>query len=179
MRNFIPRMPALGRALAATALAFVAAAALARSAPPDRIEVTWAPTKQLSEVKNNPSHRGWMRPNDWEEQLGDYLRRQADRVLPPGERLQVHVDDINLAGEFEPWHIEPGMEDVRIMKDIYPPRMDVHYKLLAADGHVIREGEAKLRDPGYLQRAVANTTDPLRYDKRMIGDWLRREFGRR
>jgi len=45
------------------------------------------------------------------------------------------------------------------------------------DGSTIREDEAKLRDGSYLQRSIPTNTDPLRYDKRMIGEWLRKEFG--
>jgi hypothetical protein len=167
------------RVAQATALfATVAIAALAApSAPPSRIEVSWAPTEQLSETRNNPPNRGWLRPDEWMRSLGDRLRKSADRILPPGQQLQVHVDDISLAGRFEPLH-RPGQQDVRVIKEIYSPWMNLHFALLAADGTTIREGDAKLGDPSFLRRAVAaDPTDPLRYDKRMIDDWLRREFG--
>jgi hypothetical protein len=164
------------RMVLAIGLLLIATIASAAKPLPERVQVTWAPTEQLTEVKNNQVARGWLRPKDWMASLGDHLRRRADRILPPGEQLQVHIDNIKLAGAFEPWH-RPGLDDVRIMKDIYPPTMDLHFKLLAADGTVIREGAAKLRDMAYLQRAIANSTDPLRYDKRMIDDWLRKEFG--
>jgi len=144
--------------------------------PPSRVQVSWAPEQQLSEVKDNPMHRGWLRPKDWEKTLSDYISQRADRLLPPGEQLQVTIDDIKLAGAFEPWQ-GPDAQDIRFLKDIYPPRMDLHYKLTAADGTVIREGRGKLRDLAYLQRSTPmNSTDQLGYDKRMIDDWLRREF---
>ena len=163
--------------LASTLITGTAVAAL--SPPPDRIQVTWAPTEKLSEVKNNQFNRGWLRPNEWEQQISDHLRKSADKLLPPGQQLQVHVDDISLAGSFEPWH-QPGTQDIRILKDIYPPWMSLHYTLLAADGKVIREGDAKLRDGSYLQREPPGyPTDPLRYDKRMVDEWLRDEFGAR
>jgi hypothetical protein len=153
-----------------------AAAAAGADTLPARVQVSWAPTEKLSEVKDNQLGRGWLRPEEWMKQLSEQLRRSADRLLPPGQQLRVQVNDIRLAGAFEPWR-RPGLDDVRILKDIYPPYMDLHYTLLAADGSTIREGDAKLRDSSYLQRAVANTTDPLRYDKRMINEWLRKEFG--
>jgi hypothetical protein len=162
----------------ATAVLLLVAAppsATARSEPPGRVSVTWAPTDQLTEVKNNQLARGWLRPKDWMASLDKEFRRRADRILPAGEKLDIHVDDIKLAGAFEPWR-RASMADVRIMKDIYPPMMKLHFKLLAADGSTIREGDATLRDSSYLQRAIGDTTDPLRYDKRMIGDWLRKEF---
>jgi len=143
-----------------------------------RVQVNWAPEQQLSEVKDNPSHRGWLRPKDWEKTLGDYIAQRAEHLLPPDQLLQVTIDDIKLAGAFEPWQ-GPAAQDIRFLKDIYPPRMDLHYRLTAADGSVIREGTSRLRDLAYLQHTVPTSTDQLRYDKRMIDDWLRREFAAR
>jgi len=161
------------------ALLLLTASAVAGAAVdnlPARVQISWAPTERLSEVRNNQAGRSWLRPEEWEKQLAEQLRKSGDRVLPPGQQLRVQINDVKLAGAFEPWH-RPGLDDVRILKDIYPPTMDLHYTLLAADGATIREGDAKLRDSAYLQRAVANTTDPLRFDKRMIDEWVRKEFG--
>jgi hypothetical protein len=167
------------RAGIAALLVLAATAAGAREDTlPTRIQVAFAPDQQLSEVKNNPSWRGWMKPADWEKALSEHLRKRADRLLPPGEQLQVTINDIKLAGDYEPWR-GPNFQDVRFMKDLYPPRMDLHYRLLGTDGRVIREGDSKLRDLAYLQRtSVPFNTDPLRYDKRLLDDWLNREFVR-
>jgi Protein of unknown function (DUF3016) len=167
------------RAAQVTALvAVVAIAAVAApSQPPSRIQVSWAPTEQLSETNNNPPNRGWLRPDQWMQSLGDRLRKSADRILAPGQQLRVHVDDISLAGRLEPVY-RPGQQDMRVMKEIYSPWMNLHFVLLAADGATIREGDAKLGDPSFLRRSVAgDPTDPLRFDKRMIDEWLRTEFG--
>jgi hypothetical protein len=142
---------------------------------PERVQVTWAPTAQLSEVRDNPSWRGWLKPEEWQRMLAEHLRKRADAVLPPGERLEVAIDDIKLAGDYEPWH-GPNLDDVRIMKDIYPPRLDLHYRLLGADGAPLRSGSNKLRDMSYLERTLPTSSDPLRYDKRQIDEWLRKEF---
>lgn len=166
---------------AAQTSALFAAVAIAAFAapgePPSRIQVTWAPAEQLSELKNNPPNRGWLRPDEWMQSLGDSLSKSAERILPAGQRLRVHVDDISLAGRFEPFY-RPGQQDARILKEVYSPWMNLHFVLLAADGTTLREGDAKLRDGAYLRRSVPrDPTDPLRYDKRMIDDWLQREFG--
>lgn len=142
-----------------------------------RVHVSWAPTASLSEVRDNPTQRGWMRPQEWQKQLATYLVRRADALLLPGQTLDVHIDDIKLAGAFEPWR-GPDAQDIRFMKDIYPPRIQLHFKLLDADGKVLREGERKLQDLAYLQHSLPNTIDPLGYDKRLIGNWLSREFRR-
>jgi len=166
------------RAAVAALLVLAATMAGAREDTlPTRIQVAFAPDKQLSEVKDNPSWRGWMKPADWQKALSEHLRKRADRLLPPGEQLQVTINDIKLAGDYEPWH-GPNLHDVRFMKDLYPPRVDLHYRLLGADGSVLREGDSKLRDMAYLQRAVPFESDPLRFDKRLLDDWLYREFVR-
>jgi DUF3016 family protein len=163
---------------AATLIAAVALTALAApSEPPARIQVSWAPTDQLSETNNNPPNRGWLRPHEWMQSLGDRLRKTADAILPPGQQLRVHVDDISLAGRFESPY-RPGQQDTRVMKEIYSPWMKLHFVLLGADGTTVREGAARLGDTTFLRRSVAgDPADPLRYDKRMIDDWLRKEFG--
>ena len=144
---------------------------------PERVQVSWAPLEKLSEVKDNPVWRGWLKPEEWQRMLTEHLRKRADAVLPPGERLEVIIDDIKLAGDYEPWR-GPNLQDVRFMKDIYPPRLDLHFRLLGADGAQIRDGEAKLRDMSYLMRSLPNSNDPLRYDKRQIDEWLNKEFRR-
>ncbi|MBS0438413.1 MAG: DUF3016 domain-containing protein, partial [Proteobacteria bacterium] len=58
-------------------------------------------------------------------------------------------------------------------------RATLHYKLSDANGATIREGDSKIADLSYLHRTTNITsTDPLRYDKRMLDDWLDREFGK-
>jgi hypothetical protein len=166
----------------ATAILFVASSgaisssAFARTELPSRVQVAWATPANLAEVQSNPMQYGTLRPADWMQMLGDYLRVRADRVLPPGQQLQVTIDDITLAGSFEPWH-GPALDDARFMKDIYPPRLKLHYKLMTSDGSTVREKDVRLIDMGYLQHVGLPTdTHPLRYDKRQIDDWLTHEF---
>ena len=55
--------------------------------------------------------------------------------------------------------------------------MTVQFRRLDADGKVVAEGERKLSDPSYLMGIQPlNDSDPLRYEKRMIDSWVRREF---
>lgn len=165
--------------LVGPAMFAIGSAAAYQEATSARVQVAWAPLEQLSELKNNPPNRGWLRPDEWMQSLGDQLRKSADRILPAGQQLRVRIDDVSLAGRFEPLY-RAGQQDVRIMREVYPPWMNLHFVLLAPDGTTLREGDAKLRDSSYLRRAVAaNPSDPLRFDKRMIDDWLRREFGPR
>lgn len=111
------------------------------------------------------------------EQLNEHLARLGER-LPAGQRLEIRFTDINLAGDFEPWR-GPSFDEIRIMKDIYSPRMEFSYRVLDANGAVVREGTEKLSDLAYLMNASPlGSHDALRYDKQLLTDWVRREFRR-
>ena len=89
--------------------------------------------------------------------------------------MDVTITDIDRAGRYEPV-VRAAMQDIRIVKDIYPPRMTLRFVVKGADGQVLAEGERKLVDHGFLTGTNVNSNDSLRYEKRLIDDWLRREF---
>ena len=100
--------------------------------------------------------------------------RQRRGRIADGEQLDITVTDIDLAGDYEPWR--NLNQDVRIVRDIYPPRMRLYFTLRDSQGNVVSEGERRLSDLGFLQGSGLLDTDPLRYEKRMIDSWTRREF---
>ncbi|MFT3815558.1 MAG: DUF3016 domain-containing protein [Acidovorax sp.] len=108
--------------------------------------------------------------------LRKFMIQEAQRRLPPGERVEIVVTDVDMAGDFEPWR--PHAADVRILRDIYPPRIALRFRLLAADGTLLKEGERKLVDQTYLMTSVTarGDTDPLRYEKALLGAWMQKEF---
>jgi hypothetical protein len=67
---------------------------------------------------------------------------------------------------------------IRIVKGVYPTRLTMEFKLLDADGKVVSEGTRRLQHTGYWMTSALPANDPLRYDKEMINDWIRREFKR-
>lgn len=161
-------------------LAFLslAAAGMAVAAAPEKpassIEVSFIDSEKFTDVKDNDmgSDRG---REAVLEQLKEHLVTRGAKYLAKGQRLQIKVTDVDLAGDFEPWR-GINFHDIRIVKDIYPPRVELEFKLIDADGKVVSEGKRQLRDLGYLTTMAMPTSDPLRYDKEMLNDWLRQEF---
>ncbi len=139
-----------------------------------RVSVTYANPEGFSEAREFGQQDRFNNTN-YLDPLKAHLIKRAERMLPAGERLEVTITDIKLAGGYEPWH-GPNLTHVRFMKDIYPPRIDLTFKLTGSDGKVLREGSRKLRNLGYLQSGVGRVgdTDPLRYDKGLLDSWLRR-----
>ena len=156
-----------------------ASAALSAAPPPaadSRVQIDWTKPADFSEEKTYAGTGfGRQSPDEWLDDLAAYLRNRAERILPQDQHLKVTFTNVQLAGTYEPWR-GPRWDDVRIIKDIYAPRIDLTFTLTDASGAVVKQGERKLRDPSFLQRGIFNQNDPLRYEKRMLDDWLRSEF---
>lgn len=176
---------ALASALAAAVLAVGTVGAAPRTVTdPDAprslpeqgpVNVRWEDPSNFTEIRQS-RNRFEARRGNWVEQLAQHLRTRAAKQLPDGQNLQVDITDIKRAGDFEPWH-GPQLNDTRFIRDIYPPRIVLNFKRTDANGQVLEEGQRTLRDMGFMSglRGV-NDTDPLRYEKRLIDDWVYQEF---
>lgn len=139
------------------------------------VSVQWNDPATFAELRHSHNRNEATR-GDWLTQLAQYLRKRAEPRLGSGERLQLTIVDVDRAGDYEPW-LGLQHQDIRVVRDIYPPRMTVRFKHVGADGQVISEGERKLTDPAFLTGASPiDSSDPLRFEKRMIDSWLRREL---
>ncbi len=107
--------------------------------------------------------------------LSEHLQKVAARQLAPGQKLEVTITDIDLAGDFIPSN--PKLMDVRVIKDIYIPRMVLFFRLLDADRKVITEGERKLTDLNFMNNlGLVDRDQPLFYDKALLTEWVRKEL---
>jgi len=141
-----------------------------------RTEVTFSHPEKFADVRD--AYMGSDKGRDAIlDQLKDYLVNRAKSYVPSGEKLLVTVTDVDLAGDFEPWR-GPSMQDIRVVKDVYPPKIDLDFKLTAADGKVLKEGKRQLRDLAFLMKISINRDDNIRYEKSLIDDWLRSDFPR-
>ncbi len=136
------------------------------------VNVSWNDPAQFSDLRHS-FNRWEAERGDWVRQLALHLRKSAAKQLQPGERLDVNITDVMRAGIYEPWH-GPQLDHVRVIRDRYPPRMELNYTLYGADGQVLTQGSEKLRDFGFMMgSSPINQNDPLRYEKRMIDGWAR------
>ena len=176
------KLLALGLTLAMAGSAVAGNTLLSKDSPralPDNgpVSVAWADPATFTELKAS-GNRFESAQGDWLIQLAKYMRKQADKQAAPGNKLELTIGDIQRAGRYEPWH---GLDrqNIRMIRDIYPPRMTVKYRETDASGAVVAEGERKLTDMAFMVNSgMINDSDPLRYEKRMIDSWLRRDFNR-
>lgn len=164
----------LFRLLCVASLALASAMAWAAT-PPDSVNMRYKDPQHFTEAKRSPGMH-LIDANDYLKPLKDYIVQRASRILAPGQRLDIEVTDVKRAGEYEPWR-GPRFDDVRIIKDIYPPLIDLNFTLYSVDGKVLREGQRKLRDPAFLSHSFGSDQDSLRYEKSLIDSWLRKGAG--
>ncbi|HEX4912198.1 MAG TPA: DUF3016 domain-containing protein [Permianibacter sp.] len=107
--------------------------------------------------------------------LKSWLEKEGVQQLADGQTLRLKILDIDLAGDFEPWN-GPEFQDVRVLKDIYPPRIKLQFTLQDRDGKVLGEGERELRNLSYLMESSFANRNALEHDERLLKDWLRKEF---
>jgi len=161
--------------LAATLVAAASAFAASPATSTARVNVIFDHPEKFTDVKD--SYMGTDRGRDNILALiKEYIEQRAPRYLPEGQSLSVTFTDIDLAGDFEPQR-GPNMSDVRVIKDIYPPRLHFTYKLVDASGVVLKEGQEKLVELGFQMTASPlDSHDSLHYEKGMLDKWLHEQF---
>lgn len=115
------------------------------------------------------------RPDETLKQIEEHLQTQASKFVSGSQELVIEVTDINLAGEEEPWGRR--MDNLRVMRQVTIPTMDLSYKL-SDGGKVVKEGKTHLVDMNYMDRFNRYSPgDQLRFEKRMLDNWFKDEFG--
>jgi hypothetical protein len=104
-----------------------------------------------------------------------HLEKLGAKYLAPGEKLDMQILDIDLAGRLEPWHSING--GVRYMRDITWPRMKLRYSLIPEPSGTVSREET-LTDLNYLNHLSGQyfSNDRLRYEKQMLDDWFKARF---
>jgi hypothetical protein len=159
--------------LLSAALGLAAAGAVRADSPgpASRVDIVFDHPEKFADVKDsyNPTERG---RDAILGSIRSFLVRQATPMVPAGDALTITFTDIHLAGDYEPWR-GAMWDEVRIVKDVYPPDFKFTYVVTDASGRVVRQGSEDLRDMAFMMRAVLDNTDPLRYEKAILADWTR------
>ena len=108
-----------------------------------------------------------------ERELRKAVQRDAAASLPAGFHLTLRFRDIDLAGDFEPGR-NFNYGDIRIVRDIYPPRLSVEYVVADATGNVVASGERQLTDLAFQSRIVnpALVSDQTYSEQQLLADFI-------
>lgn len=139
-------------------------------------EVVFLEPAKFTDVRD--SDMGDYTRTSYLEQLRDHVLDRAKYHVPAGYRLAVTITDIDMAGDFEPWR-GPRLGDVRIVKDIYPPRIALSFQLVDGEGNIVKQGQRELRDLAFLMKITSGfRDDSLRHEKALLDDWMRNDLPR-
>jgi hypothetical protein len=142
--------------------------ALATAAHAD-VKVNFVNPDKFIDIKDNTGFRD----KDVLKNIEAHFVEQAQKYLP-GRDVRINVTDVDLAGDVEP--LGRHFQSVRVMRTVTLPSISLNYEVREGD-KVVRQGEAWLRDMNY-QDGFNNyfSSEPLRYEKRMIDRWFKDEF---
>ncbi|MDP3073582.1 MAG: DUF3016 domain-containing protein [Opitutaceae bacterium] len=141
-----------------------------------RAEVVFFEPEKFTDVRDN--QMGDYKRTTYLDQIRDHLLEQAKYFVPDGHKLTVTFNDIDMAGDFEPWR-GPTWDGIRVVKDIYVPSIKLTFRLTDADGKVVKEGTRELRDLAFMMKITMGfRDDPVRHEKALLDDWLRADFPR-
>jgi hypothetical protein len=106
--------------------------------------------------------------------IREFLVSRTDPLLPEGCRLTITFTDIDLAGEFEPWHAGINSDEIRYIRPIYPPAFKFTYSVTDPSGKVIKSGSENIKDMNFQMRLIdpaLRATDSLAYEKDILNEW--------
>lgn len=148
---------------------------LSGTAGAGELNLTWAdPAKFTDIVASNGTDKSYR--NSVEKALAAEFTAQADK-LPVGQKMSIHVTNVDLAGEVDPIPSRAGYR-VRVLKDVYYPQISLDYRITDAAGTVVKEQQgAVLKDAGFLASASnAASRQDFYYERHMIKEWFGKEI---
>lgn len=163
------------RRLTSTLAAIVVAAGASAAASAAALSVVFVDPDRFTDAAYSHPHGTEQQRAEVLRDIERHLRQLVERDLPAGDALRIEVLDIDLAGWFEPFRLRTGT-DVRVLRDITWPRIQLHYTLTRGD-RVIASAEEQVADLNYLMTVNRyGSSDRLRYEKAMLDDWFRRRI---
>jgi hypothetical protein len=112
------------------------------------------------------------------KQFSATFQKLGSRYLNGDQKLYIVIENIDLAGRFDAFNSYANSPSrVRIKDPASWPHVALRY-VLVQPGQPDVSKEVKIADQQYLNRAGVNaSSDQLKAEKNMLGDWFRREFG--
>jgi len=136
-----------------------------------QVEVKWSNPDKYSDVDAGEEHRQHFKDRTFKA-FEKHFAKMAE-LLPEQQKLVFDITNIDLAGDVN----FGGMKRIRIVKDIFFPRMEFSYQLLNADNSVIKNGEVALKDMSFLMHSgLRYRNQTLGYEKEMFDDWFKKTF---
>lgn len=150
-------------------LAGLASLVLSAAAPAHAagVKVSFVDAERYSDAGDSPADRELRLAA-----LASHLSGLGQRLLPADMTLEVEVLEVDLAGSVQPTR----RGELRVVRGGADwPRLTLRYRLVK-DGQVQVADTERIADMSYTMHGFSLSSDPLRYEKRMLDDWFRTRF---
>ncbi|QYJ79258.1 DUF3016 domain-containing protein [Shewanella acanthi] len=135
------------------------------------VKILWQNPKDYRDVKSSGDIQSRYEARLFET-LTANINKEASKILKPNQKLEMTVTDVDLAGDMRPT-FGATANDLRVIKDLYPPRMTFKYQVIEND-KVIVAGDEKLTDMGFMTSSPSLSDKPFNYETEMLRDWLKK-----
>ena len=134
-------------------------------------EVTWTNPDKYRDIRPGNESRKHYRERIFKD-FEKHFAKLADR-LPEQQTLKLDVTNVDLAGDT----LAGGIDRLRIVKEIYSPRMKFSYELVDTNGKVIKSEDVAIKDMSFMTGSnLKYRQKSLGYEKKMIDDWFFETF---
>ncbi|WP_164852447.1 DUF3016 domain-containing protein [Rheinheimera riviphila] len=135
------------------------------------VKVNWVNPEKFSDIRPaNGSRKAYQErvTKAFEKILGDLAEK-----LPPGYSLEISVKDLDLAGDVNPMY-RIDNTDIRVIKDIYFPRIKLDYVLFDQNKQPIhQETDVKIKDMGFMtSNHIGLQNREFAYEHAMLKKWF-------
>ncbi|MGI2852970.1 DUF3016 domain-containing protein [Shewanella algae] len=134
-----------------------------------KVKIEWQSPKDFRDIKSASELQ-----SRYEQRLFDTLTQSLDKdvssSLKENQKLELTVTDVDLAGDVRPT-FGATVNDIRVVKNVYPPKISFSYRLLEGE-QVVMAGDEKLTDMQFLDHVDRINSDSFRYEQRMLKDWF-------
>lgn len=137
-------------------------------------EVEWVKPENFSDIRPANESRSRYHKRVFKH-LEEHFAELAEK-LPADQTLKIQVNNLDLAGDVR-YMVGPNNSTVRVIQDIYFPKIRFNYQLVDKIDVQITSGEADIKDMSFNTGIRNNmTSDSFYYEKEMISDWFKKTF---
>ncbi|MCU8070886.1 DUF3016 domain-containing protein [Shewanella sp. SM32] len=135
------------------------------------VKIVWQSPKDYRDIKSSGELQSRYEKRLFET-LTENINKEAAKILKQNQKLEMTITDVDLAGDMRPT-FGATANDLRIIKDIYPPRMTFSYQVMEND-KVIIAGDEKLSNMGFMDGIQSLNDKPFMYETKMLTEWLKK-----
>jgi DUF3016 family protein len=106
------------------------------------------------------------------KEIEEHLAQLA-QPLPESQTINFVITNVDLAGNIQ----LVGTREVRIVKEIFMPKISLSYELKDEQGQVIKSDTLDVKDPSFLKRTNTRVErETFGHEKAMLTRWFNQTF---